>query len=80
MVNERILLREALDAGRGCVKLSQLREELERRISQGSLIRHEDQITTRDTLAKESEFIHWARSDWDKYARMGVGRRRCVAG
>jgi conjugative relaxase-like TrwC/TraI family protein len=74
VVNERILLREALDAGRGRVKLSQLREELERRISQGSLIRHENDITSRDTLAMESEFIHWARSDWDKYPRLGDDR------
>ncbi len=74
VVNERILLREALVAGRGAVVLSQLREELERRVIQGILIRHNDEITSRDALAMESEFIHWARSDWDKYARMGDER------
>ena len=74
VINERILLREALVGCRGRVQLSQLREELERRITQGSLIRHEDQITSRQTLVMESEFIHWARSDWDKYARMGDDR------
>ena len=74
VINERILLREALVAGRGCVELDQLRAELERRIAVGSLIRHEDEITSRDTLAMESEFLHWARSEWDKYARMGDDR------
>lgn len=74
VVNERILLREALLVGRGRVELSQLREELERRISQGSLIRHQDEITSRETLAMETEFIHWARSEWDKYDCMGDDR------
>jgi conjugative relaxase-like TrwC/TraI family protein len=74
VVNERILLREALVVGRGSVELSQLREELNRRIAQGSLIRHQDEITSLETLKMESEFIHWARSDWDKYARMGDDR------
>jgi conjugative relaxase-like TrwC/TraI family protein len=74
VVNERIILREALDAGRGRVQLSQLRDELERRITQGSLIRHRDEITSREALAMEAEFIHWVRSDWDKYARMGDDR------
>jgi conjugative relaxase-like TrwC/TraI family protein len=79
VVNERILLREALIAGRGSVELSQLREELERRVTEGTLIRHEDEITSREALVMESEFIHWTRSDWDRYARMGderaIGRR-----
>jgi conjugative relaxase-like TrwC/TraI family protein len=74
VANERILLREALVAGRGSVDLSQLREELERRVAQGTLIRHENEITSRTALEMESEFIHWARSDWDKYARMGDER------
>jgi len=74
VINERILLREALVGGRGRVELSQLRRELERRILSGSLIRHEDEITSRETLAMESEFIYWARSDWDRYARMGDDR------
>ncbi len=74
VVNERVLLREALVAGRGVVELNQLRNELERRVVEGTLIRHEDEITSRDTLAMEAEFIHWARSDWDKYARMGDER------
>ena len=74
VINERILLREALVAGRGNVELSELRDELERRVAQGSLIRHNDEITSRETLVMESEFIHWARSDWDKYARMGDDR------
>jgi conjugative relaxase-like TrwC/TraI family protein len=71
VVNERILLREALVAGRGSVDLSKLREELERRVDQGTLIRHQDELTSRTALEMESEFIHWARSDWDKYDRMG---------
>ncbi len=74
VINERILLREALVGGRGRVELSQLREELERRITEGRLIRHGDEITSRKTLVMESEFVHWARSDWDKYARMGDDR------
>jgi ATP-dependent exoDNAse (exonuclease V) alpha subunit len=74
VVNERILLREALEAGRGSVDLSQLRTELERRVVEGTLIRHQDEITSRVALEMESEFIHWARSDWDKYARMGDER------
>jgi protein-tyrosine-phosphatase len=74
VINERILLREALVAGRGSVELNQLREELEWRILNGSLIRHEDEITSPETLAMESEFIHWARSDWDRYCRIGDDR------
>lgn len=74
VVNERVLLRDALVGGRGSVELDRLRQELERRVAQGTLIRHEDEITSRDTLAMEAEFIHWARSDWDKYARMGDER------
>ena len=74
VVNERILLREALVGGRGSVELDRLRQELERRIARGTLIRHEDEITSRDTLTMEAEFIHWSRSDWDKYARMGDER------
>ena len=72
--DERILLREALIGGRGSVELSRLRQELERRVAEGTLIRHEDEITSRETLAMEAEFVHWARSDWDKYARMGDER------
>jgi conjugative relaxase-like TrwC/TraI family protein len=74
VVNERILLREALIGGRGTVELDRLRQELERRVALGTLIRHKDEITSRDTLAMEAEFIHWARPDWDKYARMGDER------
>ena len=74
VVNERILLREALSMGRGSVELSQLRRELNRQIAQGDLIRRGEEITSRETLAMESEFIHWARSSWDKYARMGDDR------
>ena len=74
VINERILLREALVGCRGRVELSQLREELERRVTEGRLIRHGDEITSRETLVMESEFIHWARLDWDKYARMGDDR------
>jgi conjugative relaxase-like TrwC/TraI family protein len=74
VVNERVLLREALVGGRGSVELDRLRQELERRVAQGALIRHGNEITSRDALAMEAEFIHWARSDWDKYARIGDER------
>jgi hypothetical protein len=48
-------------------------------VTEGTLIRHEDEITSREALVMESEFIHWIRSDWDRHARMGderaIGRR-----
>lgn len=74
VVDERFLLREALVAGRGVVELRHLRMDMGRRTKEGRLIRHENEITSREALVMESEFIHWARSDWDKYARMGDER------
>jgi conjugative relaxase-like TrwC/TraI family protein len=71
VVNERFLLREALETGRGAVDLGELRGEIGRRVARGSLIRHENELTSRAALEMESEFIHWARSKWDKYGRMG---------
>jgi conjugative relaxase-like TrwC/TraI family protein len=74
VVDERILLREALEAGRGAVDLGELRAEVNRRVARGSLIRHENEITSRTAVEMESEFIHWARSKWDRYGRMGDDR------
>ncbi|MBX3738897.1 MAG: relaxase domain-containing protein [Candidatus Didemnitutus sp.] len=61
VVDERVLLREALCAGRGTTSLEALRRELSARVSVGSLLHHHEEIASRDALAAEEEFVGWTR-------------------
>jgi hypothetical protein len=59
VIDERILLREALISGRGDVHLDELRKEIEARVAKGDLIRRKEQIVSRETLAMEREYLNW---------------------
>jgi hypothetical protein len=61
VVDERVLLREALIAGRGLVALDGLKVTLEGREGQGSLIRKGTEVASREGLETEKELIVWAR-------------------
>lgn len=60
VVDERILLREALVFGRGQVALARLRTELAAQVESKSLIRVRDQIASREGLQMEHAFTEWA--------------------
>jgi conjugative relaxase-like TrwC/TraI family protein len=59
VIDERVLLREALVSGRADVQLEELREDIEKRISKGDLIRRNEQIVSRVTLRMEREYLDW---------------------
>lgn len=59
VADERVLLREALAAGRGRVSLPDLKAELERRVSSGTLLQHGNLVGSPEALACEREFISW---------------------
>jgi conjugative relaxase-like TrwC/TraI family protein len=59
VIDERILLREALISGRADVRLEELRKEIEARVARGDLIRRGQQIVSRETLAMEREYLNW---------------------
>jgi hypothetical protein len=58
-IDERILLREALIAGRADVQLAELRKEVEARVRRGDLIRRDNQLVSRETLRMEREYLNW---------------------
>ena len=60
VVDERVLLREALVAGRGGVSVGGLRDVVGSRIKGGELLRVEGELASRETLAAENEFVGWA--------------------
>jgi len=64
VVDERVLLREALIAGRGLVTLDGLKSSLLGREGQGSLIRKETEVASREGLENEKELIVWARQEF----------------
>jgi conjugative relaxase-like TrwC/TraI family protein len=71
VVDERILLREALIAGRGEVRLDQLRDSLASRLQSGDLIQNGRMITSRETLAMEKSVVEWAANSKDCFPKMG---------
>ena len=71
VVDERVLLREALIVGRGHVTLDGLKMTLEGREGQGSLIRKETEVASREALEMEKDLIIWARQEF-KAAPWGV--------
>ncbi len=60
VADERVVLREALVAGRGQVDLSGLKGALADRILNGELVRSESEVASREGLASEKEFVAWA--------------------
>jgi ABC-type oligopeptide transport system ATPase subunit len=71
VVDERILLREALIAGRGDVKLDQLRGALPSRLQSGELIQTRRMIASREMLATEKSVVTWAVQGKGSFPRMG---------
>jgi conjugative relaxase-like TrwC/TraI family protein len=60
VIDERKLLAQALEVGRGDVQLAQLKNEVEQRVMTGTLIRKEEYVISRDTLKMEREYIDWS--------------------
>jgi len=78
VVDDRLLLREALIAGRGQVSLDGLRRAVGARERAGELIRSGEQIASREGLQAEEEFTGWANSLLKSYG--SLGRRPALAG
>lgn len=60
VVDDKVLLREALVAGRGQVELDGLKRALAAREKSGDLLRVDDEVASREALAAEQEFCGWA--------------------
>ena len=60
VVEDRVLLREALVAGRGQVVLAEVKAALAGRCGTGDLVRAGSEVASREGLAAEEEFIGWA--------------------
>lgn len=71
VVEDRLLLREALIAGRGQVDLTALKRALVGRERSGELLRVEDEIASRDGLASEAEFTGWANAQLTRGRPLG---------
>ena len=71
VVVDRVLIREALIAGRGEVTLESLKQAIAARERSGELIRAGDEIASRDNLEAEREFTGWANSQLAACGRMG---------
>jgi len=71
VVDERLLLREALIAGRGRVSLDQLRKEVNRQVESGTLLRHESQVTSKQAKDMEMAYITWTFQGRDQFAALG---------
>jgi hypothetical protein len=71
VVDNRVLLREALVAGRGQVTLAGLKRAVAARELTGELIRSGEEIASRDSLKAEEEFTGWANSQLKACGAMG---------
>ena len=71
VVQDRVLLRESLVAGRGQVALDSLKRAVSAREKSGDLIRSGDEVASRDNLRAEQEFTGWANSQLSVCRRMG---------
>lgn len=72
VVDERVLLREALVAGRGGVHVGALRGCLAARLQSGELLRVEGEVASRETLLAENEFVQWAETQRHGYGALGA--------
>jgi conjugative relaxase-like TrwC/TraI family protein len=71
VADKRILLREALIAGRGDVTLSQLKEEMAARIQSNNLIQDGRMVTTPEILRMEKTIIDWVQQGKGTCSPMG---------
>ena len=71
VVDDRLLLREALIAGRAQVTLEGLKRALASRERSGALLRADDEIASRDGLAAEAEFTGWANGQLKRSGMLG---------
>jgi conjugative relaxase-like TrwC/TraI family protein len=71
VMDERLLLREALISGRGEVSLADLRLQLQRQVDAGTLVRHENLIASKQMRDMETACITWARQRQEQYAPFG---------
>lgn len=72
VVDERLLLREALIAGRGGVSPDEIRAVVIGRLEQGELLHFEGELASRETLAAENEFVGWAKDQRDACGELGA--------
>jgi conjugative relaxase-like TrwC/TraI family protein len=72
VVDDRLLLREALIAGRGQVSLDALKRALAGRERSGAVLRVDEEIASRDGLEAEREFTGWANTRLRGPARLGT--------
>ena len=72
VVDDRLLLREALIAGRGQVALDALKRALASRERSGELIRVGEEIASREGLETENEFTGWASAQRKGHKRLGA--------
>jgi hypothetical protein len=63
VVEEHILLREALIAGRGRATLPALKAAVEARLASGELLRRGLEVASRESLRAEAEFVTWAEAN-----------------
>jgi conjugative relaxase-like TrwC/TraI family protein len=71
VVDDRLLLREALVAGRGHVELEGLKRALAARERSGNLLRADTEIASRVGLEAEREFTAWANSQLKSAGPLG---------
>ena len=71
VADERILLREALIAGRGDVTLVSLRKTLAERLKSGDLVQAGRMIASREMVAVEKSMIEWASQGKGSFPPMG---------
>ncbi|WP_438479710.1 MobF family relaxase [Oleiharenicola lentus] len=88
VVQDRLLLREALIAGRGSVHVAELKRALAAREKTGELLRAEHEIASRAGLDAEQEFTGWANASKTSQALgkmpalvgMGDDQKKAIAG
>lgn len=71
VVEDRVLLREALVAGRGQVALDALKRALAARERTGALLRMDAEVASREGLEAEREFTGWANAQLKRGAALG---------
>lgn len=73
VVDQRELLAEALAGSRGDASLAELRRELDRRVDSGALLCSGEQVTSREALQAEEEFVSWVNQTRQECPPLGTG-------
>lgn len=71
VADERVLMREALVAGRGQVELTELKSAVAERERAGELIRTGEMMASREGLEAEKEFTGWAAAWKEMHPELG---------